>query len=113
MDGRSPVAVTVEKRADDPAVQDPGESGVVKFGHPVAHEAVPLGKAPDVETLRIGGTAAVADVVGGVTFLDAGFAGHVRDAITLGPSGRVAGPEQGRRRWSCPLLHWKEVIARE
>jgi len=75
-----PVAVTVEQRADDAAVEDVIERGVMRLRRPVANEFVPLAEAADAQAFVIGRPAAEAAVLRRVRFLDA-FSGHVADCI--------------------------------
>src|SRR5690606_8392806 len=74
--GRGPVAVAVEQRADDPAVQHPGECLVVRLRRPLAHQFLALDEAAQAETLLVGRTAAEAHVVLRVAFLQALLAGR-------------------------------------
>src|SRR5947208_2470967 len=67
---RRPVAVAVEQCADDAAIQNVVERGVVRFGRPVANEFVALTKAADAQTLVVGGTASEAAILRSPGFLN-------------------------------------------
>ena len=75
MVGCGPVAVAVEKRADDAAVEHSRESLVMCRRGPLRDHFVANGEALDVEPEWVRGTAAEAGVGGGVALLERG-AGH-------------------------------------
>jgi hypothetical protein len=50
---RRPVAVTVEQRADDPAVQHAGERLVVRLGLPLRDDLVTLREGPNTKPLLV------------------------------------------------------------
>src|SRR5205085_7433527 len=93
---RRPVAVAVEQRADDAAVEDVVECRVMRLRRPVADELVPLAKAADAQSFVVGRTAAEAAVLRRVRFLDA-LGGHGRDCIRSA-GGSPAGPPAARWR---------------
>ena len=66
-----PVAMAVEQRADDPAVEHAGERVMMRLGSPIADDDVALHYAFDAETLRVGRPAAKADAVGRMSILKA------------------------------------------
>ena len=68
---RCPVAVAVEERADDPAVEHPGVGLVVRLRLPSGHQAIPHLVALDPQPLVVGGAAAEAAILRRVTILDA------------------------------------------
>src|SRR5205085_10592170 len=65
-----PVAVAVEQRAADAAVQHPRERLVMTLGRPRRDERVALDEAPDAQALHVRGAAAEADAARREAFLD-------------------------------------------
>src|SRR5216684_3310041 len=72
---RRPVAVAVQQRADDAAVQDVVERRVMRLRRPVADELVPLANAADTQPFVVRRPAPEAAVLRSPRFLDA-FFGH-------------------------------------
>lgn len=70
MIGPGPVAVAIKQRADDPAIQNPGERFVFFLRRPFGDNFVALGKTPDVQPVRIGRSTTEAGVLGRVFFLE-------------------------------------------
>src|SRR6185436_8478969 len=92
----TPVGMTIEKRADDAAVNGPGERLVMRFGRPLRDQRVPFHKAANAKAFGIGGTATEANVFGRVTLLYA-LVIHVR--VSLPQLGRISWP--GKRSLPC------------
>ena len=69
--GGRPVAVAIEKGADDAAVEHAGESLVVCFGLPGGHDFRTANKAPDAQPLGIGRAATKAAAGGRILLLQA------------------------------------------
>src|ERR1700686_985775 len=101
MDRRRPVAVAVEQRAADAAVEDAVEGLVVRLGVPLADDGVPFLEAADAQALLVGGSAAEALVLRRVGLLKA--LGHDRDdiAMTCGKNSAKSGSSCAREsvRW--------------
>ena len=68
---RGPVAVAVEQRAADAAVEDVVERLVMRLGRPLADELVALFEAADAQPFLVGRAAAEAAVLRRVRFLNA------------------------------------------
>lgn len=66
---RGPVAVTIQQRSDDPAVQNAGECFVLLLRLPLRNDFIALSKAANMQSIRIGGTTTKASVVRRVRFL--------------------------------------------
>src|SRR6476619_5620078 len=71
VNGRGPVAVAIEERAADAAVEDAVEGLVMRLRRPLANELVALLEALDPQTFVICGSASEAMVVGRVGVLNA------------------------------------------
>src|SRR6266550_474312 len=71
MIGSRPVTVTVEQRADDTAAEHSGKRFLISFWLEFSDDFVALGKAANVQTLFVCGSATKTRVVGRVSFLDA------------------------------------------
>ena len=67
--GRSPVAVAIEQRADDTAIQDAGKRFIFRLWLPFCHDHVAFRKAADTQAFRISWPAAPTGVVRRVLFL--------------------------------------------
>src|SRR5206468_9528873 len=91
--GRGPVAVAVEQRAADAAVEDVVERGVVRLGRPGADELVALLEAADAQPFVVGRPAAEAAVPRRVGLLNA-F--HRAPAYRLA-RGALSGGRDGNR----------------
>src|ERR1041384_7775875 len=92
-----PVAVAIEKRTDDPAVQNSGERLVFFFRHPLGHDFIATDEAANVEAVRIRWPTTEAGVLRCVKFLERlGFAvghGHRAPLPATEPGyGRSSGP---------------------
>src|ERR1043165_4174654 len=85
MHRRGPVAVTVEKRAANTAVENAVECLMVRLGVPFADEVAVLFEAADAKALVIGRTASEAPVVRRVRLLNA-F--HPRNRMTSAKNAR-------------------------
>lgn len=70
MIGAGPIAVTVEQRADDSAVQNAGKRFVFFLGLPISHDFVASDEAANVQSFGICRAAAEASVVRRVMFLE-------------------------------------------
>lgn len=79
-----PVAVTIQKAANDSSIQDAGKSFVLLFRLPFRHHSISLWKTANVQTIRVRRTAAKAGVVRRVSFLQRK---RVRGAYHLAPLG--------------------------
>ena len=80
--------MAVEKRPDDPAVDDPTKSLILKRGSPLGDKLLQIvvkRKAPDPKPQRVGGPAPEAAALRGKSFLEAevGRAGHRREYRSL------------------------------
>src|SRR4051812_21297822 len=78
MPGGRPVAVAIEERADDPAVQNPRERLIFFLWHPLGHDFIAADETANVEAVGIRRAAAEAGVGRRAKFLERlGFAvGH-------------------------------------
>jgi hypothetical protein len=65
-----PVAVAIEQRADNAAIQNPGESFVTRLRFPFRDDLRALREAADAQTLRIRRTATPAGIVRRKAFLE-------------------------------------------
>src|SRR5258708_4421721 len=96
VDRRGPVAVAIEERAADAAVEDAVEGLVVRLGVPLADERVSLFEAADAEAFLVGWSAAEALVVRRVCLLKA-LAHHLDDiAMTSGKNSAKSGSRCAR-----------------
>src|SRR5579872_4404856 len=71
MHRRGPVAVAIQKRAADAAVEDAVEGLMMRLGTPLANELVAFGEAANAKTFRVGRPASEALIVRCVSFLNA------------------------------------------
>src|SRR5436190_16966916 len=69
MPGCRPVAVTIEQRADDSAIQDSGKCFVTRLWLPFGDHFLATRKAPNAQSIRIRGPAAPTGISGGISFL--------------------------------------------
>src|ERR1700726_655846 len=69
MVGCRPVAVAIEQRPDDPAIQHSGERFVFRLRFPSGDDFAVLGKTADPQTVRIRRTTTPACILGSVFFL--------------------------------------------
>jgi len=67
---RGPVAMAIEQRADDSAVQNSRESFVSWLRLPLRHDCVPFRKTANAQALGVGRAAAPAGIVRRVFFLE-------------------------------------------
>ena len=67
--GRGPVAVAIEQRADDTAIQDAGKRFIFRLRFPFRYDHVAFRKAADAQAFRVGWPAAPTGVVRRVLFL--------------------------------------------
>src|ERR1700731_94992 len=65
-----PIAVTIEQRSDDAAVQNSGKRFVFFLRLPFGHDVVASGKTADMQAIRIGWTATETGVSRRVLFLE-------------------------------------------
>src|SRR6266849_8500417 len=83
-----PVAVTIEERAADAAVENSFERLVIWLGFPFTNQLVALLETADAQALVVRRTASEAEIVGRVGFLNA-F--HFRENATT----------SGKNAWKC------------
>ena len=69
MIGRGPIAMTVEQRADDAAIQHAGKRFVLRLRLPFGNDFAVFGKAADAQTVRIRRAATPTRIFGSVLFL--------------------------------------------
>ena len=69
MIGRGPIAVTVEQRADDAAIQHAGKRFVLRLRLPFGNDFAVFSKAADAQTVRIRRAATPTRIFGSVLFL--------------------------------------------
>src|SRR5437763_2345137 len=83
MIGRGPVAVTIEQRADNSAVQNAGKRFVFRLGLPLSHNFAVLGKTSDPQTIAIRRTATPARISRSVLFLKRLLSHRTRAGLNL------------------------------
>ena len=69
MIGRGPVAMAIEQRADDSAVQDSGKRLVFLLRLPFSNDLAVFDEAANMQTLAVRWTATEAGILGSVLFL--------------------------------------------
>jgi hypothetical protein len=69
MPSRRPIAVTIEQRADDSAIKDPGKCFVTRLWLPFCDDFLAAWKTPNPQPIRIRRTATPAGIGGGESFL--------------------------------------------
>src|SRR6266498_3515728 len=92
MHRRGPVAVAIEQRATDAAVENAVEGLMMRLRPPLAHDLLSLGEAPDAQPFVIWRTAAEAAVVRCIRFLN---------AFHLFANAISSGKKSWKRRSSC------------
>ena len=88
--GRGPIAVAIEQRSDDAAIQDTGKRFVTRFRCPFRHDLAAAHKTADVKTVRIRRSTPKARIFRRVFFLERlRFSVHHRSLRSVGRRARI------------------------